>query len=469
MSNTRGVLNKDGTYDGPRIAYAVCANHDKLDKPLMFNIINVIMQGPLEWVLVHQGKHIKSSSLNKLVEYAYDHQCTHILFMDVDMEFPRNVVQKLLSHGLPIVSGLYHTKSYPFSPVAGWNITLDDGTIGRANGRGLSWKYDYYPLPEDQLVEVDWTGIGCLLVDMDVFNKIPFPCFRDDWDDEKGERARGHDLYFCDTAKEHGYKVYVDTSVSCGHRMVMTVDKLWVDAFHNSNIRQITTELLKSKSDGRDSHKSQLQSIASVEKHRLIGGLPIDNPHEVNSREYWDEKWKALDRNHVIIDRDTIYKAIKDRIGDNESVADVGSGYNTLPFHLKDQKHCDVTIYDLSESCVKRMIDVGFSGKAVDVTTYSPNGESFSTVVCSHLLEHIRAKDVPNLLTILSKLTQKQCFVIVPQDRKKYKEQRRIYTASKLRKTLEPYFGKVAVEKIKPSKEDKELFVNRHLIAHCVP
>jgi len=181
------------------------------------------------------------------------------------MELPNDTVPKLLRHEQPVVSGLYHIKSYPFSPIAGWNVQVEGGIVGRVNGHGKMWKKDYCPLPKNKLVEVDWCGIGCLMVDMKVFDKIPFPCFWDDWDREKGTRERGHDLVFCDTVKAYGYRVFVDTSVRCGHRVLFTIDPLFIEAFYRSGMAETVKQILDEEGDyTKHSHRAWKRNYQSV-------------------------------------------------------------------------------------------------------------------------------------------------------------------------------------------------------------
>jgi hypothetical protein len=194
-----------------------------------------------EYGIIHQGDHIKSSSLNKQLWAAKGMEADKILFMDVDMKFPIHTIPQLLSNNVPVVGGQYHIKGHPYSPVAGW--TNEEGI--NVNGNGVLWKDNYCPLPQDQLVEVDWTGMGCLLVDMECFDKIKYPCFYDEWDHDAGIRGRGHDVVICKALQEVGYKIYVDTRVDCGHRVVDYVNRPWIEAYYKSRFAKAYTDTIQ--------------------------------------------------------------------------------------------------------------------------------------------------------------------------------------------------------------------------------
>jgi hypothetical protein len=218
------------------LAIGVACNQDKIDSVFHWNV-NALNK-PKRYIELKADAHIKSASLNMLAREALKYNCDKIIFLDSDMLFPSYTISRLISHDLPVVSGLYHLKKYPFSPIAGWS-DLKDGVLRRVNGRGNVWKKDYFPLPANQLVEVEWVGIGCLMVDVDVFRNIDFPCFYDVWNKLKGDRDVGHDILFCETVRNAGYKVFVDTSIDCSHRTMMNVNSLWIKSFYEAQMDKI--------------------------------------------------------------------------------------------------------------------------------------------------------------------------------------------------------------------------------------
>ncbi|MBN3037160.1 MAG: hypothetical protein JW834_01815 [Candidatus Diapherotrites archaeon] len=121
----------------------------------------------------------------------------YLLFMDTDTLPPANAFQKLVAHDVPIVGGLYFQKTPPFKPLL-WK---------RREGDPPFWPITKWASGE--VVEVDGTGCGFLLVKKEVFDALEKPFFK--WTEV------GEDFYFCDKAREAGFKVFVDTSVECKH------------------------------------------------------------------------------------------------------------------------------------------------------------------------------------------------------------------------------------------------------------
>jgi hypothetical protein len=79
--------------------------------------------------------------------------------------------------------------------------------------------HSIHPLPVDTLMEVDAVGAGCLFIHRDVieafYDKGWPPFHRAYYED--GRVRRGEDIYFCERARELGFKTYVHTGYQCSH------------------------------------------------------------------------------------------------------------------------------------------------------------------------------------------------------------------------------------------------------------
>jgi hypothetical protein len=106
-------------------------------------------------------------------------RCKAVFFLDDDVLFHPDVLKKLLSHQRPIVSGLYYTKTAVPTPLA-----LHDEGEGTARG----WT-------PGELIEVAGHGMGCTLIDADVFRRM-----RDETD--LGVDAHGFPRWFRTTRDE---------------------------------------------------------------------------------------------------------------------------------------------------------------------------------------------------------------------------------------------------------------------------
>lgn len=136
---------------------------------------------------------------NKIVEQA---KGEFIFFLDCDVLPPQNVIPCLLSHDKDIVSGLYFSWKHPYTP-----------QMYRCVRKNRYLPIIDYP---QGLVEADGIGMGCALIRKSVFKALPKPYFS-----YKGEL--GEDLYLCKLAKSKGFKIFVDTTVKCGHIVEATI------------------------------------------------------------------------------------------------------------------------------------------------------------------------------------------------------------------------------------------------------
>ncbi len=145
---------------------------------------------------------------NGIVKMALEQGCSHLIMMDTDMWFPPDTIMRLLAHNLPIVGALCFRKYPPFEPFMQKDKKLID-----------EWQ-------ENELVEVDRTGTGCILYRMDVFNKISPPWFEFVKNDE-GEVLLGEDYCFCDKLTSEGYRIFVDTGVMAEHLSTNRINAAW--------------------------------------------------------------------------------------------------------------------------------------------------------------------------------------------------------------------------------------------------
>ena len=149
---------------------------------------------------------------NDLVNMAKMAGCTHLVMMDSDMIYHPKTIARLLSHRLPIVGALCYRRYPPFDPLMYKGKLNEFKTVEE-------WE-------PDSLVEVDATGTGCLMIDMDIFNNMAEPWFEfvENPDKERGGII-GEDFYFCHKLREAGYQIYVDTSVPSGHLCLFEVTR----------------------------------------------------------------------------------------------------------------------------------------------------------------------------------------------------------------------------------------------------
>lgn len=134
----------------------------------------------------------------KLVEMSLGQDCDYVLFLDSDMTFPANLVERMVAHDKDIVACNYATRRLPVKTVA---------------FKSFENLENMYSLGKGGLEECDAVGMGVMLVKTEVFRKLKYPWFQIHY----MPNARiwmGEDMYFCKLAKAGGYKIWIDHSLS---------------------------------------------------------------------------------------------------------------------------------------------------------------------------------------------------------------------------------------------------------------
>lgn len=145
------------------------------------------------------------SAQNRLVQDFLEAQpaMTHLFHTECDMILPDDCIVKLLALQKPIASGVYFLRNGNGQPCLYRRI--------------VSMSKDSYGMTPVNLYPQDvpfmlhgCPGLGCVLFERAVFEKLPFP-----WFDLK-ESHYGSDLYFFTNAIKHKIETWVDPTVKCG-------------------------------------------------------------------------------------------------------------------------------------------------------------------------------------------------------------------------------------------------------------
>lgn len=148
----------------------------------------------LRWVY-HRSSNICQNRHN-LVREAQKAKATHILWLDDDMTFPPDTLERLLLRKLPIVAANCTTRALPII------------TTAVKNNRRIK------SLGKTGLEAIDQIGMAVMLTETSVFDKVPAPWFIFAWDKEFPDTYMSEDMYFCRKAKAHGIPVFVDHDLS---------------------------------------------------------------------------------------------------------------------------------------------------------------------------------------------------------------------------------------------------------------
>lgn len=179
-------------------------------------------------------------------------QAEWLFWIDADTLVPVGALERLLSHGRTLVSGLYYGKYDPHPPIA---YTVYNGAFTPID-KTIRWE-------RGEIIPVDATGMGCMLTHRSVYEDIlaNFKVFQvpggglvtvhnsdvigspDEKHEHDGKVYRGQlrlrlkepdltnmrfpffmiehirteDMYFFDKARRVGHSPVLDTSVECQH------------------------------------------------------------------------------------------------------------------------------------------------------------------------------------------------------------------------------------------------------------
>lgn len=146
-----------------------------------------------------------------MADRAVKNGATHVLFLDSDMRFPCDLIDRLLAHDKDVVCLNYSTRRGDILPVS-----VGEGPDGQS--------FHVYTTPETEgLEKVHSTGMGGMLIKTGVFGRIEYPAFMIPW--LKSEKTYlGEDIYFCRLLRQAGIDVWVDHAASRLARHIGTIE-----------------------------------------------------------------------------------------------------------------------------------------------------------------------------------------------------------------------------------------------------
>jgi hypothetical protein len=149
-----------------------------------------------------------------------------IIWMDSDNIFSTKDILRLLSHDVDIVAAWYRYGVYDISGLGEDNKTAC-GFWDYENGYNKTRPIkigEILKLPRNEkgLIEVDYSGLGLMIIKKGVFEAIGYPWFRSwvyEWKEDGVEMAdiMTDDAGFCWMAKQKGFKIMIDPEVRISH------------------------------------------------------------------------------------------------------------------------------------------------------------------------------------------------------------------------------------------------------------
>ena len=156
-----------------------------------------VPDGGCELYLSNYRSSLLQDSRQQLANHAVKKDATHLLFLDADMTFPYDTINRLLAHKLPMVCANYVKRVVPAT----------------TNTIGLDGCPVFSTPDKTGLEEVISAGFGVSLFDVDIFRKMSKPYFDIVWMDN--EQIVGEDVFFFRKVKyELGHSLYIDHDLS---------------------------------------------------------------------------------------------------------------------------------------------------------------------------------------------------------------------------------------------------------------
>lgn len=179
--------------------------------------------------LIHRGR-------NRAAKTMIDGNYDKLISIDADVVFTPEDFRRIILSDKDIVGGVYPIKTFPV--VMNCNPLHEKGTELFSTNRGLDYdawtKFVHkYADKDSGLVEVRHLPTGFMCIKRDVFAKLSHTVeVYGEFDSSSGQRGAyyhfypsqvkdgsllSEDWYFCELARDAGFKVYLDTRVILGH------------------------------------------------------------------------------------------------------------------------------------------------------------------------------------------------------------------------------------------------------------
>ena len=174
----------------------------------------MLQKGGNETAIMFQCGSLVYDARNRLAKQAIEMGADYTMLFDSDMIFEPDTMVRLLKHNAPIVSGAYFRRSPPYHLVA----------FDKCDTEKRDWTDLKLPT---ETVKCGGVGFGCVLVKTDVLFDVAAK-FQTWFEPMNGF---GEDLSFCWRARECGYDVLLDPSITCGHVGHIVVNESFYKAY----------------------------------------------------------------------------------------------------------------------------------------------------------------------------------------------------------------------------------------------
>lgn len=141
------------------------------------------------------------SAENHVAQELLDSDATHLFMTEMDMVLPKHALPTLLELDKPVVSGVYFLRGSNGQPCLYKKVLTPPDN-----------PYVHSPVhvfPTTGPFRIDCPGLGCVLIQREVFERVPTPWF------DLSAQKYGSDMYFYTKVKQAGIEVWAHPGVYC--------------------------------------------------------------------------------------------------------------------------------------------------------------------------------------------------------------------------------------------------------------
>lgn len=184
---------------------AIC--YDNL-KDFIFELSEVQHHSKFKFFSATTGRMLVTFARETIAEKALELGMDWILFVDDDQILPKKMFIALARHmdKADLIAPIVFQRVHPYKPVV-YKVDVNKDEKTGMIYTGTDHRIDY---PINSEFEADAVGFGVVLLRTEILKKIPKPWFF-------SNTNLGEDIYFCVRAKQHGFKILVDSRVKVGH------------------------------------------------------------------------------------------------------------------------------------------------------------------------------------------------------------------------------------------------------------
>jgi hypothetical protein len=304
----------------------------------------------------------------------------------------------LVSHCKDVISGIYHMRKSPYFQLS--------------RKRSSEVIYTALELEGNDIIEIDGTGAGCLLIKMDVFDKIHYPWFEFKYRQICGKWEHiGEDLYFFRKLQDVGIKIYCDPAIRCIHEPIDmdTVQKykdfrIAILKEMDRTIQELSEFVGISQSDIHDKWGIATELVAKEYKEFM------NQDHKDPKDFYKTNKNYIFDLTnwHMNLRRGfdmELFRSIKEIHPSAKKILDFGSGCGQNAIILAEAGY-DVSMadyegytFDFAKFRAKKR---GLNIKYYDIE--KPINDKFDIILAFDVLEHIPDEEFEKTIELLRSL-----------------------------------------------------------------